>query len=598
MATYDFRVLLETVDGGKTSYYSSSFVDTSTDLVLSASQVWGRITGSISCSYQNALNFSQSTAPTTSDINTSYVFKDNNLLSASLSGSLDKGLIEFKSLDIEYDRLLRYKFFGDKVCTTLGLPNNQWVYVDQMRLPADDESNYFEGNINAKSIYISDNLSFANNARVTTDIPFQVDTGSDQHIKFVDYRGIPKAALSMGYDKDDDMYEIDGGGNTTDNGFRITNANVDEFNVLSSSLYQHTTNTFIKVAGGMEIAGPQPTIEIQSDVDNKRKLELFIVSDLIKILSTDDMVFGTSGFVNAIYIDKSEDRVGINTNSPEATLHVAGDLKVDGGMQVIGAITSSIVSSSILYSSGSNIFGDESSDRHTFNGDIDATGTNSTVSASNFYLTSSAGVVVHMGMSGDSNIGKWEWHRNGTRKQLIYLEGRDNQIVPQDSLVFKHGIASDGNDHINFHTEQDDQTVYFHGDVSSSGHFYGQTYYYTHHNFTYSSTNEQAVPLNSLSNGAVGGYQRRWIAPFDGTLHKVLIHTENAAGSTVSKLYVNGSAASTSDTVSISATTTATFTFSSGNTYSSGNMLAVTFDPTDAPGDTQVTCIWSYDTST
>jgi hypothetical protein len=76
------------------------------------------------------------------------------------------------------------------------------------------------------------------------------------------------------------------------------------------------------------------------------------------------------------------------------------------------------------------------------------------------------------------------------------------------------------------------------------------------------------------------------------------MHTENAAGNTVCKLYVNGSAASTSDTVSVSATTTTTFTFSSGNTYSSGNMLAVTFDPTDAPGDTQVTCVWSYDTST
>ena len=51
MATYDFRVLLETIGGNKSSYMSSSFVDTSTDLVLSASQVWARITGSVSCSF-------------------------------------------------------------------------------------------------------------------------------------------------------------------------------------------------------------------------------------------------------------------------------------------------------------------------------------------------------------------------------------------------------------------------------------------------------------------------------------------------------------------------------------------------------------------
>ena len=44
MATYDFRILLETVEGKKTSYISQSFVDTDVDLVLSASQVYNRIT--------------------------------------------------------------------------------------------------------------------------------------------------------------------------------------------------------------------------------------------------------------------------------------------------------------------------------------------------------------------------------------------------------------------------------------------------------------------------------------------------------------------------------------------------------------------------
>ncbi len=39
MAKFDFRILLETVEGNKSSYMSQSFVDTSVDLVLSASQV-------------------------------------------------------------------------------------------------------------------------------------------------------------------------------------------------------------------------------------------------------------------------------------------------------------------------------------------------------------------------------------------------------------------------------------------------------------------------------------------------------------------------------------------------------------------------------
>ena len=171
MSTFDFRILLETVEGNKTSYISQSFVDTSTDLILSASQVYGRITGSVSCSYQNSPIFSGS------DFDTSKFFKDNLLLSSSLSGSANTGSIDFDSTDTEYDRLLRYKFYGEKVCSVLGLPSAQWVYVDQLRFPSEDESNIFQGNINVGTAFISDTLTFANNANINSDIPFYIDTG-------------------------------------------------------------------------------------------------------------------------------------------------------------------------------------------------------------------------------------------------------------------------------------------------------------------------------------------------------------------------------------------------------------------------------------
>ena len=86
MATYNFRVLLETVEGKKTSYISSSFVDTSTDLVLSASQVYDRITGSVSCSYFNAPIFE-------GDINNTYVFKDKGHINLQLIYNIIKFII-------------------------------------------------------------------------------------------------------------------------------------------------------------------------------------------------------------------------------------------------------------------------------------------------------------------------------------------------------------------------------------------------------------------------------------------------------------------------------------------------------------------------
>ena len=210
MATYNFRILLESVEGKKLSFISQSFVDTSVNLVLSSSQVYNRITGSVSCSYQNVSEFSGS------DFNKNFTFKDNTLLSASLSGSNQFGFIKFTALNTEYDRLKRYKFIGEKVCTTLGLPNEQWIYVDQARFPVDDELNYFEGNVNANTIYISDNISFSPTSNVLSHITYNIDTGSDKFIRFIDQRphgnpasdGTQKVGLRMGYDVDVDKYEI------------------------------------------------------------------------------------------------------------------------------------------------------------------------------------------------------------------------------------------------------------------------------------------------------------------------------------------------------------------------------------------------------
>ena len=197
--SHDFRILLETVNGGKTSYATSSFVNTSTDLVLSASQVYHRITGSYSCSYENtpstssnfqitkSINFTNSTLLSSSLSGSFGVNPKSNLVSANndVSGALNTGSIVFTALNKDYDRLLRYKFFGDKVCNTLGLPVNQWIYVDQMRLPADDESNYFEGNIKAKTSFVDDTITFANAANLNSNMQILVNTGSDGADRYI-----------------------------------------------------------------------------------------------------------------------------------------------------------------------------------------------------------------------------------------------------------------------------------------------------------------------------------------------------------------------------------------------------------------------------
>tara|TARA_R100000988_G_scaffold50029_1_gene24584 strand:- start:208 stop:561 length:354 start_codon:yes stop_codon:yes gene_type:complete len=109
---------------------------------------------------------------------------------------------------------------------------------------------------------------------------------------------------------------------------------------------------------------------------------------------------------------------------------------------------------------------------------------------------------------------------------------------------------------------------------------------------------EVYIPINSTVDSNATSYQRQWVAPFDGSLEKIRLYAESAGGNTVCKLYVNGSAASTSDTVSVSATTTATFTFSSGNTYSAGDLINVSINGTNDLDDVNCTCIWNYNTNT
>ena len=399
MAVYDFRILLETVGGAKYSYRSSSFVNTENDLVLSASQVYNRITGSTSCSYQNKKIFDGSEK-------TGVYFHTNTFLSTSLTASANEetnikpsgssqGAIVFTALDEEYDRLKRYKFFGEKVCSTLGIPENQWIFVDQFRLASDDEANYIEGNINAKNIYIGDDLSFSNSSTINTDIPIFIDTGSDRHIKFIDERGLGSVPFSLGYDKDEDIYEINGDPDqnklfhikdvnklTMPQNSSISASTTSGITILSDLLTTKTNKSLFdhKYIVANAVGGLFETNVSQ----NTEKFMIYTKNNC-------DIEIRTNGFNDAIYIDNSEDAVGIGTNSPTHTLSVLGEISasglvIAGNISASGAITAKeyyvdIVSSSVAFSEGSTQFGNSLDDTHIFTGSINISGSTTFVNS-------------------------------------------------------------------------------------------------------------------------------------------------------------------------------------------------------------------------
>ena len=406
MAVFDLRILLESVQGVKTSYISQSFVNTSNDLVLSSSQVFNRITGSVSCSYQNTLLFSGS------EFKANKKFKDNSLLSASLSGSLESGSIVFTATTTEYDRLLRYKFFGEKVCNVLGLPHETWVYVDQVRLPADDEPNYIEGNIKSEIINVLDTLNFSNTANISSDVNFLIDTGSDKHIKFIDTRGASKNGLIFGYDTEKDRYEIEGGFlssslRTKLHGFSGISANTASFHtsIQSSRAFlggavsaqkdtQNRANSVvIDIDGNMDVK-PNFFLSVHdADSTNPEPLGGDNATS-INFRSGGAIVFRAKSSSETMVLSQS--RVGIattdnNGNDISHTLTINGNMTVSESL-FQGAITASslkitnnavidgdiisnrfITSESISVintSSGSTAFGNTNDDVHQFTGSL------------------------------------------------------------------------------------------------------------------------------------------------------------------------------------------------------------------------------------
>jgi len=380
MAIFDFRILLESTEGRTFSYISSSFVNTDNDLVLSSSQVYNRITGSVSCSYQNKNIFTGDILPTTS---ASRGFTDNTLLSASLSGSLESGSIMFSEPEnLDYDRLLRYKFVGsEKVCNVLGLPSNTWVYVDQFRLPADDEPNYIEGNLNANNIYVQDSITFANTSTFNSDLPILIDTSSDRYIKFVDTRNISENALLIGYDVDEDVYEISASDDKTFNILGVdkitSKTSTGGTSAITGEIHLNTG----EFGSSLKVGNPEVRIS-SGDVHIPNGNYIYLTGS--GNVTTDartsigftpgELTFRANSDNNNETLVMSGGRVGINNvDEPEYTLDVDGDIRATGTGS-FGRIETTIVSSSIVYSSGSNIFGDASIDTHIFNGNISASG--------------------------------------------------------------------------------------------------------------------------------------------------------------------------------------------------------------------------------
>jgi len=127
-------------------------------------------------------------------------------------------------------------------------------------------------------------------------------------------------------------------------------------------------------------------------------------------------------------------------------------------------------------------------------------------------------------------------------------------------------------------------------------------------NYSSSAGTKVYVPLNgSLAELSYTGTTEyvSFLAPFDGSLTQVIFRSEEACGSTVVGLHKSSTGTefpntTAAVTVTVDMTTDDTpykFAFSTSNTFSAGDVLAISFDPTNDANDTIFTAEFTLDSS-
>ena len=147
------------------------------------------------------------------------------------------------------------------------------------------------------------------------------------------------------------------------------------------------------------------------------------------------------------------------------------------------------------------------------------------------------------------------------------------------------------------------------GSLDVSGSVRGKQLVYTTHAFTDggSPPHQGYLPFHDLTENNNADYRHQMSAPFNGTLKKVIFRPKNAQNGAVTlELYIatQGDAAidngviAESVTVTMGATgyTSSPFVLSGSNLIAADDVVGVRYTCNAAPGDTNVTCIWEYDT--
>jgi hypothetical protein len=359
-SNYDFRILINTVSGSNISYGTSSLVSVqpNTSLVVNTDTMVDKIntmkrinvfngkSHTTASSLFNQINSTQFSGSTGTDTNYQFV-------SASIKGSSDSGSILFhvnSTPTAGGDYTKRYKFFGNKVCNVLGVPENYWIYADKFRFTnTGSEQNYISGDVLAQSLHLRDNFAISNAGAIESDLPMKHAKDTDRWIKWTDVSSsIPQNDMLIGYSNQNDRYEIrmqnedlliSSSATTASGDFKV-DGNLEIGGTFSPSSVSTGTIT----ATGMLIqSSSKPILEIRNDAETEGGIRFTdtqaLSSQHFEILfncanntgSGENLRFNSAINENILYLNEAG-RVGINTQEPSEALEVVGNISASGNI--------------------------------------------------------------------------------------------------------------------------------------------------------------------------------------------------------------------------------------------------------------------------
>ncbi|OUT94746.1 MAG: hypothetical protein CBB96_05180 [Gammaproteobacteria bacterium TMED36] len=355
---YDFRVLIETLSGSKYSYGTGSFISVTPGLpvTIPTSGALERMVNMPSMSYFNNEHYQSGSLYTANTdflkgnfTNTQLLAADGaanyQFLSASIINSPASGSIKFEpNMSVAWtgsngkarDFIKRYKFFGNKVCNVLGIPEDFWIYSDRFRLAnTGSDQNIIRGDVLGNSLHVKKNLAISNAGNFASDIPFHHAQNTDRWVKWTNTSGsLPQNDMLIGYSNLSDDYMI-----RMKNGKRLvisgsnTDLEVNEFNninVSGKSILNMNFTSTNQADGTFQISNNSGIVTLENTYNS----------------NIGNMIFQVHGFANSIVIDRSAQSVGIGTSGPDSTLEVDGDftatnITASGNIKIDGYITAS-----------------------------------------------------------------------------------------------------------------------------------------------------------------------------------------------------------------------------------------------------------------